>query len=51
MTHPNWPLSLMHYSLVRENRFKPEFDYYIRELFDEGNGEVKSEGNYNCSFE
>lgn len=50
LTHPGWPLSLMNDSLVKENSFRPEFDYYIRELFDEGNGEMRSETNYNCSF-
>jgi hypothetical protein len=47
MTHPNWPLSLMHNTYVKQDQLKSEFDYYIRELFGEGGG---VEANYNCSY-
>lgn len=31
----DWPLSLMHRSIVRQARFEPEFNYYLTELFTE----------------
>ena len=34
-THANWPLSLMHRSLVSDDKFRHEFEFYSRELFDE----------------
>lgn len=52
-THQHWPISLMHRSLVREAKFKAEYDYYIRELFDErtiqmyqDNGVINCQGDY-----
>jgi len=32
-THPNWPMSLMHRSLIGENKYNQERDYYLSELF------------------
>lgn len=52
-THPNWPLSLMHRSLVREDKFTPEKDYYLRELFDEQliNEPATGSETFNCQFD
>lgn len=37
----DWPLSLMHRSIVRRARFQPEADYYLTELFiEDGSGFV-----------
>lgn len=55
VTHPNWPISLMHRSLVTDAKFKGEYDYYIQELFDETNVSEFSVPNknviFNCSDE
>lgn len=53
----NWPLSLMHRSIVRTARFTPEYDWYIHELFSEGlyvNGNFapgNSENNCTAHYE
>lgn len=38
-THPNWPMSLMHRSLIDEAKFNQERDYYLSELFMKNNYE------------
>jgi hypothetical protein len=45
-----WPLSLMHRSVVRQAKFQVEYDYYVYELFHEGLSEVPTLGNssQNC---
>jgi hypothetical protein len=45
-----WPLSLMHRSIVREAKFSVESNYYIYELFHEGLSEAPVLGNteQNC---
>lgn len=40
-----WPLSLMHRSIVRENRFGVETEYYLYELFHQGLSEIPVTGN------
>lgn len=32
----DWPLSIMHRSIVRAAKFQPEYQYYVRELMTEG---------------
>lgn len=51
-THANWPLSLMHRSLISDVKFHQENDFYLRELFDERFiNATQDSGNYNCTGE
>lgn len=39
LTHPNWPMSLMHRSLIDEDKYNQEREYYLSELFMKNNYE------------